>query len=292
VSNPSAAHAQPTLDTAYAALQLPPEAWLDQRVPKKLFLEQLATQQGTTAADKKLVREELEEFRWLASLKPGTSGLAAYSDETREYGEIAVLAVVSRTEAKSDRLRQLIHRAVPYPVVLFLKTPQALSLSLAHKRKALNSEAGKPVLEELRSVLLAGNSVHPALLKDLLVSFALPSLTLPTRDMFSAYSQWMDRLVAFDSAAILNKLLSPLHGPVPFHILPSATHAGRHREAQRELTRLDNEETALRTRLHGEKQLSRKVESNLALKQLQQRRLELIALLRGNFAVPINARQD
>lgn len=284
----SDALAQPTLDTAYAALQLPPEAWVDQRVPKKLFLEQLATQQGTTAADKKLVREELEEFRWLASLKPGTSGLALYSDDIREYAEIAVLAVHSRTEAKSDRLRQLIHRAVPYPVVLFLKNPQALGLSLAHKRRPLNSEAGKPVLEESRSVLLASNSVRRALLKDLLDSLALPSLTLPTRDMFTAYSQWMDRLVAFDSASWLSRL----HGPVPFKVLPSATQAGMHREAQQELTRLENEETALRTRLHGEKQLSRKVESNLALKQLQQRRLELIALLRGNFAVPINARQD
>jgi hypothetical protein len=277
VSNPLAASAQPTLDTAYVALQLPPETWVDQRVPKKLFLEQLATQQGTTAADKKLVREELEEFRWLASLKPGTSGLAAYSDDTREYAEIAVLAVLSRTEAKSDRLCQLIHRSVPYPVVLFLQTPQTLSLSLAHKRKPLNSEAGKPVLEESRSVLLAGR-----LSEDLIGSLALPSLNLPTRDMFAAYSQWMDRLVAFDSAAWLGRL----HGPVLFQVLPSATQAGLHREAQQELTRLDNEETALRTRLHGEKQLSRKVESNLALKQLQQRRLELITLLRGNLLFP------
>ena len=279
----SDAPTQPTLDTAYAALQLPLEAWVDQRVPKKLFLEQLAAQQGTTAADKKLVREELEQFRWLATLKPGTSGLAAYSDDTREYAEIAVLAVLSRTEARSDRLCQLIHRSVPYPVVLFLQTPQNLSLSLAHKRKALNSESGKPVLEESRSVLLAGR-----LSEDLIGSLALPYLNLPTRDMFTVYSQWMDRLVAFDSAAWLGRL----HGPISFQVLPSATQADLHREAQQELTRLDNEETALRTGLHGEKQLSRKVESNLALKQLQQRRLELIALLRGNFAVPMNARQD
>ena len=270
----SDAPAQPTLDTAYAALQLPPEAWVDQRVPKKLFLEQLATQQGTTSADKKLVREELEEFRWLASLKPGTSGLAPYSDDTREYAEIAVLAVLSRREGKSDRLCQLIHRSVPYPVVLFLQTPQNLNLSLAHKRKALNFDAGKPVLEESRSVLLAGR-----LSEDLIGSLALPSLNLPTRDMFTVYSQWMDRLVAFDSTAWLSRL----HGPVPFQVLPSAMQAGLHREAQQELTGLDNEETALRTRLHGEKQLSRKVESNLALKQLQQRRLALIALLRGDL---------
>ncbi len=274
MSDSSIAAAQPTLDMAYAALNLPPEAWLDQRVPKKLFLEQLAIQPGTTAPDKKLVREELEEFRWLASLKPGTSGLASYSDETREYAEIAVLAVRSRTELKLDRLRQLIHRAVPYPVVLFLQTPQALSLSLAHKRKALNSETGKPVLEELRSVALAGK-----LSEDLLVSLALPSLNLPMQDMLTVYSQWMDHLVAFDSATLLGRL----HGPVPFQVLPSAILAERHRVAQQELTRLQAEEAALRTRLHSETQLSRKVESNLALKQLQRRRLELVALLRAEL---------
>lgn len=278
MSSPAPASAQPTLDTAYAALQLPPEAWLDQRVPKKLFLEQLATQPGTSAADKRLVREELEEFRWLASLKPGTSGLAPSSDDTREYAEIAVLAVISRTELRLDRLRQLIHRAVPYPVVLFLQTPSTLGLSLAHKRKALNSEAGKPVLEEMRSVLLAGKAAPADLAKALLGSLPLPSLPLPTRDMFAAYSQWLNRLVAFDSAAWLARL----HGPVPFQVLPSAAQADQHREAQGELARLQAEETALRTGLHGEKQLSRKVELNLALKQLQQRRFALIALLRGD----------
>ncbi len=267
---------QPTLDTVYAALQLPPDAWLDQRVPKKLFLEQLATRPGTTAADKKLVREELEEFRWLASLKPSRTGLAAFSNETHDYAEIAILAVVTRAEVKSERLVQLIHRAVPYPVVLLLQTPQTLSLSLAHKRKSLSADAGKPVLEELRSVPLAGETVTPRLSADLLNGFGLPSLTLPRRDMFSVYSQWMDRLVAFDSAAWLGRL----QGPAPFLPFTSASQADQHRAAQQELGRLQREETSLRTRLRGERQLSRKVEWNLALKQLQQRRTALMAVLR------------
>ena len=267
---------QPTLDTVYAALQLPPDAWLDQRVPKKLFIEQLATRPGTTAADKKLVREELEEFRWLASLKPGRTGLAPFSNETHDYAEIAILAVVTRADAKSERLVQLIHRAVPYPVVLLLQTPHTLSLSLAHKRRSLSMDTGKPVLEELRSVLLAGETASARLSADLLSGLGLSSLTLPTRDMFAVYSQWIDRLVAFDSAAWLGRL----QDPAPFRPFTSVDQADQHRAAQQELGRLQRQETKLRTRLRGERQLSRKVEWNLALKQLQQRRTALMAVLR------------
>ncbi len=61
-----------------------------------------------------------------------------------------VLAVTLRAAndkpVKGVRLAELVHRAVPYPVVLLLHTDRSLMLSLAHKRWAQN-EAGKVVLE-------------------------------------------------------------------------------------------------------------------------------------------------
>ena len=278
-SVPVATPALPGIDSVYAALELPVEAALNQRVPKKLFLEQLAAQPGTTAADKKLVREDLGEFRWLASLKPGFIGLAAYADDTHEYTEIAVLAVVTRAENQSatriERLAQLIHRAVPYPVLLFIETLDSLTFSLAHKRKTLNVDAGKPVLEEMRSVCLRGESASGRLVADLLQQLGLSGLNLPVRDMFHAYSGWMNLLVAFDSALWLQRLgsyteLLPLH---------SSDEADRHRAAQVELDRLAREEATLRSRVAVERQLARRVEWNLALKNLLARRTELLSLL-------------
>ena len=133
VSPASTLSAQTLID----ALRLPEGCRVDQRVPKKLLLEHGAA----TAADKRLITEAIEEIQWIAALKPNTIGVPDYRDTLREYLEIAVLAVTVRgvvKPASHSRLAELVHRAVPYPVLLLLAAPQmggqSLILSLAHKR--------------------------------------------------------------------------------------------------------------------------------------------------------------
>jgi hypothetical protein len=101
-------------DTLIEALDLPAGSRVNQRVPKKLLLENGAP----TAADKRLINDGIEELLWLAALKPTTIGVPAYRDETREYLEIAVLRLTLRAAAKATRLVELVHRAVPYPLLL------------------------------------------------------------------------------------------------------------------------------------------------------------------------------
>jgi hypothetical protein len=68
------------------ALALPTHARVDQRVPKKLLLEQGAP----TAVDKRQIQEGIDELFWIAALKPNLIGAPAFRDEVREYLEIAV----------------------------------------------------------------------------------------------------------------------------------------------------------------------------------------------------------
>ena len=79
-----------------AALALPAGAFVDRRVPKTLLIENGAP----TAADKRRIREGVEEIRWLAALKPTTVGVAEYRDAAREYLEIAVLKLTFRSGAR------------------------------------------------------------------------------------------------------------------------------------------------------------------------------------------------
>ena len=58
-----------------AALALPADAFVDRRVPKTLLIENGAP----TAADKRRIREGIEDLRWLAALKPTTIGVAEYA---------------------------------------------------------------------------------------------------------------------------------------------------------------------------------------------------------------------
>jgi hypothetical protein len=124
------------------ALDLPACARVAKRVPKTMLHENGAP----TAADKRQINEGIEQLVWVAALKPTTIGVAEYRDELREVLEIAVLQLTLRIDAKVGRLIELVHRAVPYPVLLIAEQGSNSSLSLAQKRWS-QAEAGKTVLE-------------------------------------------------------------------------------------------------------------------------------------------------
>ena len=103
-----------TLSRVVDALRLPPEARVERRVPKTLLLEHGAP----TAADKRQIQDGIEEITWVAALKPATIGVPIYRDATREYLEVAALTMRLRGRARGSRLIELVHRAIPYPVLL------------------------------------------------------------------------------------------------------------------------------------------------------------------------------
>jgi hypothetical protein len=271
-----------------AAIGVPGEARIDQRIPKKLLLEQATAQGLVTATDKRQVRDSLEELRWLATLKPANCAIAAFKDSTHEYLEIAILALAMRSDAKASRLAQLIHRAIPYPVFLILEASDGLSISLAHKRLSL-AEGDKTVLEEWRTTSLSRNSptdANPsAHSTDVLASLALKQAIRlavvtpegqPSSTMFSVYQYWLDCLAAGQAAALTGS----------FDLPESAATAADQRIALDDLARLDREEAVVRAKLRGQMQLSRRVELNSALKRIQMQRSGIVSSLRPGQSSP------
>ena len=112
------------------ALAIPNDALVDQRVPKKLLLEQCLP----TSADKRQIQDGIEEIIWVAALKPTNIGVPSFRDDVREYLEISIVTVTLRATAKLQRVVELVHRTIPYPVFLIATHDRTLNLSVAHKR--------------------------------------------------------------------------------------------------------------------------------------------------------------
>lgn len=245
-----------------AALDLPANARVDRRVPKTLLLEHGAP----TAADKRRIRDGIEEVQWVATLKPTTIGVPAFRDDAREYLEIAVLIVALRAGAKADRLSELLHRAVPYPLFLLLDVGAGLTLSLAHKRWS-QGEAGATVLDgDLVAVAVA-----PASSAQVTASFleALSLSSQPRADLFKLYQGWIDAVLALLAAQLTGR----------FSLPGTLEQAAARREALRESARLETEITRLRAAATKEKQVSRRVELNLALKRAEAARASALTRL-------------
>ena len=242
-------------DALIEALDLPASSRVNQRVPKKLLLENCPP----TAADKRLINDGIEELLWLAALKPTTIGVPEYRDDVREYLEIAVLRLALRAAAKATRLAELVHRAVPYPLLLL--TEQAdeggrPGLSAAHKRCS-QGEAGKTVLEG-NVVTAEWDREHDAerwpAFRDAMALGKQPRTTL-----HAVYQGWIDTLLALQAARVTGT----------FAVAASAELAALRRNALQEYARLDAEIARLRATATKEKQMSRRVELNLELKRVE-----------------------
>jgi hypothetical protein len=240
-----------TPEELLAALKLPAASRVDQRVPKKLLLENGAP----TAADKRLINEGVEAIQWLAVLKPPNCGVPEFRDALREYGEIALLRVALREQVKKARLIELLHRAVPYPVLLLVDRQQSLSVSLAHKRYALK-EADKIVLdgEPVTVVIQPASSGILAAFLDALDLARQPQVTL-----YALYQGWMDTVIALQAAEVTGD----------FCLLASADKAAARRQALQVGLVLQSQIASLRSSAAKASQLARQVELNIEIKRLQ-----------------------
>lgn len=238
------------------ALGLPPECRVDKRVPKKLLMENGAP----TAVDKRLINERIEHIHWLATLKPTTIGVSPYRDNQREYLEIAVLAVTLRDAtakpAKTARLVELIHRAVPYPTLLIFAHGESLNLSLAHKRWSLG-EAGRTVLAGEVVECRLGDNGATRLEENFLA--ALPLARQPRTNLYALYQGWIDTLLAL--------LASRVTGT--FTRTETPAQATERLAALGEYARLEVEATRLWAVAAKERQMARQVELNLKLKRIE-----------------------
>lgn len=239
-------------DTLIDALDLPASSRVDQRVPKKLMLENGAP----TTADKRIINDGVEELFWLAALKPTTIGVPEYRDEVRDYLEIAVLRLTLRPGSRTTRLVELVHRAIPYPLLLLTEQGERPALSAAHKRWS-QGEVDKTVLEG-DVVVAEWNAEHdgeswPVFL-DVLALGKQPRTTL-----HALYQGWIDTLQALQAARVTGA----------FAVAANAEHAAGRRRALQECARLDGEIARLRATAAKEKQVARRVELNLELKRVE-----------------------
>lgn len=181
----------------YDKLGLPDACLLGKRVFKKLFHEN--AQLGVT--DKKAFAEDVDTITWQYTLKPGTIAIQPYEDDLREYLEVAVLQVDLKTQRRTARIAEVIHRAIPYPVVLVLVFDGVCAISLAPKRFS-QAEKGAIVAEEFFTTewIALAVGVSTAVQQAFLDSLALPGL--PQTHYFAFYTALVDRVIALDCARL------------------------------------------------------------------------------------------
>lgn len=281
------------------AFRLPAQALVAQRIPKKLLVEQGAP----TAADKRLINDTIDELWWQATLKPGTVGVLAFHAATvpatpaaaptaatgseadgASYGgaagadatDVIELALVSAhlrpptREAQARRLMQLIHRAIPYPVLLVTQAPSGTVLSVAHKRASLG-EAGKWVVADGADTHAFNPAQPTAAETEFMASLALEQMPPSALvDLGALYQAVADRITALAVAQVTGHFKAPEATAAA----PAARTAAQ-RQALAERSRLLDQLASARSTAAKARQMSQRVEFNLQIQRLQRQLQEL-----------------
>lgn len=236
------------------ALGLPAEAMVNQRIPKKLIIEH-----GTSSSsDRRNVTDGIEEVRWLAVIKPTNSGISSFVDEVRDYSEISVLSALLKPTAKNTRLDEIIHRSIPYPILLITSINDNAMISLAHKRRSLNEKCAFVIDGKILSLTL-GSDVP----KDVMHSFfqSLSVAKVQERNLFSLFEMWRNSFISLMASQVTGEFTS------------STTNDGARGRATAvaDYEALGSEIKRKRAIAAKERQLSKQVELNLEIKDLEAR---------------------
>lgn len=248
------------IQALYDKLAIPDTCHLGKRVFKKLFHENAKL--GVT--DKKAFTDDIDTITWVYTLKPTTIPIHAYKDDEREYDEVALLQVDLKTQERTGRIVEIIHRAIPYPLVLVFVFETSVAISLAHKRFS-QGERGAIVAEEFVTtdwIDLGPGSPTPvqqAFLDSLAVKM------LPQTHFYALYSALVDRLIALDCARLTGE----------YRIDDAAERREARRERLAQCHELEVRIAETRAAAKREKQINRLADLNVEIRRLQGRLAEM-----------------
>jgi hypothetical protein len=260
--------ASDVLSTLLSSLELPPACVLNERIAKKLLIENGAA----TPADKRAINEGIAELIWVAALKPKNVGVPVYRDDSREYLEIAVLSMRCRAEARSNRITELIHRSVPYPVLLLAIKERDVEHTVdTISRRAL--APGFPLLnvsvadkrfsqKDSQSMVLEDGVTEVQLEADSRLDAFASAMNLgkqPRDNLVRLYHGWAAVLDAYRASRITGAFE------------PNSLSREERRSAIVEFERIEREISILRNQAAKEKQINRRVELNLDIKRMEAR---------------------
>ncbi len=159
--------------------------------------------------------------------------------------------------AKVPRLTGLIHRAVPYPLILCALSSNGAVLSLAHKRLS-QAEIGKWVLEdELHDSPAIDPSNPSAVAARFLESLAIHKQN--ASDLRQLYQAWIDRMIALHASEVTGF----------YRNVADTMQTAVVKDALDQRGKLLMEMQSLRKLAQKERQLNRRADLNLKIKALE-----------------------
>jgi Domain of unknown function (DUF4391) len=243
------------IEVLYEKMMIPESCRLGKRVYKRLFHENAKL----SATDKKALRDDVDTILWQYTFKPTTIPIQPYEDDQLEYHEVAFLQVNLKQTGRVNRLAEIVHRAIPYPLFVVFVSDMTCSISLAYKRFS-QAEKEAIVAEGFQATgwldLSNPTQNQAAFLESLDIS------TWPHTHFFAFYRAAMDRVIALACAE---------HSGHYSLVIPNGLSVDDRVNKLKQVEKLQQEKLEIQDKLKKEKNLGTQVQLNNRIKQIKDR---------------------
>lgn len=238
--------------TLYDYMAIPEKCLLNKPLFKKLFQEHA----DLDITDKKALKDDIDKIRWVYTLKPSTLNIEPYSDEVREYDEIAIIQIDLASPNRAERIATFVNKAIPYPIVLVFSFSDTVSISISDKR-INQADKSKWVVEDAWMTEWfapeAPNEAQQKFMQDMAMK------NLSSLNFYAFYTDIKNRVIALNTSARSGH-----------YQVGSAEKTEGRRESLTRIAELEREITELRSSLKKETQFNKKLELNVSVKERQQ----------------------
>ncbi len=231
-------------------LEFPKEAQVDSVIPKKDFFEQTEM----SSRDKNIFTNYIKQIKWLYSLQLETVNIKPYSDEEKDYEEIEVIQVILKKETEYlERIADLIHRGLPYPLIIIFKLNNKFLISVAHKRNS-KQDYGKVTLTDMRYTPWISENFLDEFDEKLLDKLAIGNLN--QGDFYKMYSSVVDVIILSNGSREIGREVT-----VPVEKV---------KEINNEIYYINQDIKEKKAELKKETQFNKKAEINMKIYSLKQ----------------------
>ena len=223
---------------------------VNQRIAKTLFCESGVL----AAADKRIFKKEVDEVRCLYVMDSEGTQIVPVVDEERDYSCLAVIGMTLRTAAHADRIAELCHRAMPYPLLVVMEGDEGrLLFSMAEKRISHDGRGGTVLERTVVTAWLDVASCEPFIRASQFSDAA-------KHDFRSVYGWYMERLEALNAAQVTGVFKLDCGDPA------------RRRAALAAIHELDGRLVALRRQVRRDATMAELIDLNMKIKSLERER--------------------
>ena len=261
-------------------LDVPKACELNKPIFKKMFLEASDGNKAILdAADKKVLKDDVEKIRWLYTLKPSTINIAPFKNQERDYPEIAILHIELSNPDKHKRIAQFINRAIPYPLLLLfthsIEGEEKLSIVLSDKRIS-QADKEKWVIEDSIYTHWINFSSISVVEAEFLASLKVSNL--PFSNFFAFYQALIERVVAIKCAEHNGEFSLDCGAAIAETSTDSFLGVTR-LDRLRDLDSLESRRSEITNKLKKVKQMGRQIELNTQIKKIS----DEIAKIKSNL---------